>query len=413
MKSVQFNKITRFFCVIFSVVLVFSSAFIAEAKSISEYEKEKDKIEQNLNNYQKKLNQLKKDMKNTQEYVDTLEGKISTVQDKINTLQDQKKALEKEIKAIEKKIDENNAEIEKLQKEIDKKQAELEETYNTYCERLYAMYVSGNASTLEVLLESGDIGDVLTRAEMVRSVSAQDSDTINTLMKKMEEINNEKQQLENKKKELDEDKKNLNDRKSKLQSSINEVSAAKRELKSEIAECNQKIKELSKTSNQYTETIHDNQDELDAIENAIKNASNSNNGSGGGTSYKPGTGQLGYPTSYRTISAGYPNYSSGRYHGGVDFACPTGTSVYAADGGQVAMVKYLNYSYGYHILINHGNGLSTLYAHNSQILVKQGQEVKKGQLIAKSGSTGNSTGPHLHFEVRKNGNRVNPMSYLR
>ena len=86
--------------------------------------------------------------------------------------------------------------------------------------------------------------------------------------------------------------------------------------------------------------------------------------------------------------------------------------VYAADSGYVSIAKTLNYSYGYYILINHGNGLSTLYAHNSQLLVSQGQAVEKGQLIAYSGSTGNSSGPHCHFEVRLNGNRVNPLNYL-
>lgn len=125
-----------------------------------------------------------------------------------------------------------------------------------------------------------------------------------------------------------------------------------------------------------------------------------------------GTGKLGYPTSSRTISAGFPNYSSGRYHGGIDFPVPPRTPVKAAEDGTVTIRKDLNYSYGHYLLITHSGGLATLYAHNSKIIVKQGDHVKKGQIIAYSGSTGNSTGPHCHFEVRLNGNRVNPQNYL-
>lgn len=119
-----------------------------------------------------------------------------------------------------------------------------------------------------------------------------------------------------------------------------------------------------------------------------------------------------YPTSSRNISAGFPNYSSGKYHGGVDFAVATGTDVCAVADGKIIVAKELNYSYGHYIIVDHGNGISTLYAHNSKLLVGVGDTVKKGQVIAKSGSTGNSTGPHCHFEVRVNGKRVNPLSYL-
>lgn len=116
----------------------------------------------------------------------------------------------------------------------------------------------------------------------------------------------------------------------------------------------------------------------------------------------PGTGELGYPTTSHTISAGYPYYSNGDFHGGIDFPVAVGTSVYAAEDGEVIIRKELNYSYGYYLYIKHDNGLCTLYAHNSELLVQQGDRVTKGQEIAKSGTTGNSTGPHVHFEVRTN-----------
>lgn len=127
-----------------------------------------------------------------------------------------------------------------------------------------------------------------------------------------------------------------------------------------------------------------------------------------------GGGTFGYPTGkdYRKISAGFPNYSSGKYHGGIDFPCPPGTPIYAAESGKVTTAKNLNYSYGHYLVIDHGNGYSTLYAHNTTLLVGVGDRVTRGQVIAYSGSTGNSTGPHCHFEVRKNGTQIDPKPLL-
>lgn len=400
------SKTIKFISVILSVVLVFSSAFVAEAKTAAEYEKEKDRIEQNLKKYEKELSTLKNKKGSLEEYVHKLQGKITLLQDRVNSIEKQKSALQTEINAIEEKIKKTTAEIEESKKEIEKKQKEFEKIYEVYCQRLRAMYISGHVSTLEVLLDSDDMSSILTRAEMVKSVSSQDKKTLDKLMQKMKEIQQQKQTLQDKKDELDKDKENLDGRKAKLQESIDEINKSKSELKSEVAECNSAIVELSKTSNSIMEKIDENQDKIKELEDEIKHAS------GGGT-HNPGTGVLGYPTNYRSISAGYPNYPSGRYHGGVDFPCPVGSNVYASDSGTVVMVKYLNYSYGFHILINHGKGLSTLYAHNSKILVSVGQNVSKGQKIAESGETGNATGPHCHFEVRLNGNRVNPMNYLR
>lgn len=126
-----------------------------------------------------------------------------------------------------------------------------------------------------------------------------------------------------------------------------------------------------------------------------------------------GNGQFIYPTISTHISAGFPYYDNGSYHGGVDFPVPVGSPIYATYDGTVATVRKRTDSYGYYIIIDHGNGLSTLYAHNSELLVEEGQLVKQGETIALSGSTGNSTGPHCHFEVRSYGNRVDPMQYLK
>lgn len=121
------------------------------------------------------------------------------------------------------------------------------------------------------------------------------------------------------------------------------------------------------------------------------------------------TGRMVWPSACRRIS----QYYKGWRHTGVDIACPWGTAIRAADGGRIVRVQYLRYGYGYNVIIDHGGGKQTLYGHMSQIDVDEGQYVGQGQVIGKEGSTGRSTGPHLHFEVRVGGTQVNPLSYIR
>ncbi len=407
-------KFIKVICCILCALFAMSSAFAAEAKTTSELQSEKQKIQKEIDAAEDKLESLKSQMNETQDYVNTLQSKITLLQDKIDTLESEKSALQSEINAIEDKISDTEDEIAQAEAEIDKKQAEFDELWDQYCQRLRAMYISGNVSTVEILLESGDMSTILTRAEMVKRISEQDSKTLDELLKKMEEIEEEKQLLEDKKQELKEDKAKLDEQKSALQSSIDEISSSKSELDSEVAECNSLLKKLSSQSSEVQELIDSDtaaQQKIDSEIRAAIAAAAAKVSSSGGT-YTAGSGTLGYPTSSRTITAGYPNYSSGAYHGGVDFQCSVGTAVHAAADGVVVTAKSLTYSYGKYIVISHAGGLSTLYAHNSQLLVSVGDSVTKGQTIALSGQSGNATGPHCHFEVWLNGTRVNPLSYL-
>lgn len=407
------NVLIRTLAAVFCLMFVFSAAFTAQASSRSELNNELNKINEDIDKAQDKLDSLGDKVADKEAYVNTLMKKVDLLKDKLDNLEDSRDVLQSEIDAVQKRIDDTQAEIDVAEKEIEAKENEFDGVYEQYCQRLRAMYISGNVSMLEVLLESGDISSILTRAEMVKSVSEQDSATLDELMTKMAEINKEREELAQHKIQLGEDKEKLDSRKQELQKSIDSYNASKRELDSEVAECNAAIRSLKSDQAEIRETIDENEDRKRQIEAEINNAlSGSGSNNPGSDNYNPGTGQLAYPTSYRKISAGYPNYSNGSYHGGVDWPCPTGTPVHAADSGVVVIAKRLTYSYGQYILIDHGNGLSTLYAHNSSLVVSVGDKVSKGQLIAYSGSTGNSTGPHCHFEVRLNGTRVNPMNYL-
>jgi murein DD-endopeptidase MepM/ murein hydrolase activator NlpD len=419
---VQSKKLVKFLSLLLSLTFVFCASFgsigSAFAASTSELKSKKSKIQSQIDSAQEKLDSLSKEKQETEEYISTLDSKIQLLQDKIDVLEEDVDDLQSSIDKIEAKIDSTEKEIEETQAKIDAKQKEFDETFDAYCQRLRAMYVSGSASNIEVLLTSSDISSILTRSQMIKSVSKKDSQTLDSLMKKMEEIEKDKASLEAKRLELKDDKSKLESEKKELQENIESVASSKAELDDEVSEANALMKKLSSQSAEYQEAISSNKDELAQVEKEIQAAyaaasassgTGSISGSSGSGAY---SGTLGYPTSYRTVSAGYPNYSSGRYHGGIDFPCPSGTSVCAAASGTVIVAKNLSYSYGHYLIVDHGNGLSTLYAHNTTLLVSVGDTVSKGQVIALSGSTGNSTGPHCHFEVRVNGTRVNPLNYL-
>lgn len=413
MKSVQSKVITRLLSGFLSLTFLFCSVFGSEVASFGatadELKAEKAQMQSLIDKKEKELAQLKKDKANQQKVLDSLYPMVEMLQEQVNILQKESNALKAQIAEVEQNIKDAESQINAIQAKIDEKQAEFDSTYDTYCQRLRAMYVSGHVSNLEVLLTSGDMSSILVRSQMINSVAEQDTEMLDNLIKQMEQIEKDKAELEATRNKLSEDKVKLEADKAELDKNLAEQKAAKAEYDQKVKECNDLIKTINSAENDIRETISDSQDEIDAINRMLDQVYN-NASTGSGT--VSGGGKLAYPTNYRTISAGYPNYKNGSYHGGVDWPCPTGTSVCAAGSGTVISVKYLNYSYGYHIIIDHGNGLSTLYAHNSEILVSNGQQVSKGQLIARSGSTGNSTGPHLHFEVRVNGTRVNPMNYL-
>lgn len=408
----QYKKIIS---IILSVAFVFSligstSTSYASTASLND---KKDKIQDKIDEAQSKIDALAGQKKETKEYISALDVKIQALKDKISTLKAEANELQGSINKVKGKIEKTENQIDDIQADIDAKQAEFDETFDEYCQRLRAMYVSGHASNLEVLLTSSDISSILTRSEMIKSVSKRDSDTLNGLMEKMNEIEKEKASLEKKRIELNEDKDKLQSQKKELDSNIATVNASKSELDAQISEANALMRKLNDQTAEYMETIEDNEDELAEIEAEIRRAQAANSGSmAGSTGSGAHSGSLRYPTNSRRVSAGYPNYSSGRYHGGVDFPVPKGSPIYASASGTVIIAKNLNYSYGHYLVVDHGNGLSTLYAHNSKLLVGVGDHVNKGQVIARSGSTGNSTGPHCHFEVRVNGTRVNPFNYL-
>ena len=413
----QSKRFVKLLSLVLSLCFAFASfaSTSALAASTSQLKDKKSKIQSQISAAEKEIDKLAKEKKETQEYIAALDKKIQLKQDEIDVLQEDADELQAEINKVERSIDKTEKQIEKTQKEIDKKQAQFDGTFDEYCQRLRAMYISGHASNLEVLLTSTDISSILTRSQMIKSVSEQDSDILNSLIEQMEQIEKDKAALEEKIIQLGKDKAKLEADKKELNASISKIKASKRELDNEVAECNALIRKLSSKSAEYQEAIEENESALKKVEAEIQAAyarASRTGSTSGSTGSGAHSGALGYPTDYRSISAGYPNYSSGRYHGGVDFPCPSGSSVYASASGTVIVAKNLNYSYGHYLIVDHGNGLSTLYAHNTTLLVGVGDHVNKGQVIARSGSTGNSTGPHCHFEVRVNGTRVNPMNYL-
>lgn len=409
-------RFKRLLSLVLSVIFVFGiagSSFSAYAKSYTQ--SDLNRLRQANAEAQKAIDDLSDDKRDTNEYIAALDKKIQALEGQIKVLESQKSDLEKSISDIKIQMDETEAEMKRIQDEIAAKQAEYDKIFNEYCQRLRAMYVSGQASNLEVLLTSSDISSILTRSEMIKSVSRKDNQTLNELTKKMQEIEKDKASLQKKKVELEDNKTKLESQKKELEQNISEVNSSKSELDSDKAKANEAMENIKGQIREYRETMEDNSAEMQAIADEIRRqqaASNSSSGSSSGSSGSHGNGSLGYPTDSRTISAGFPRYSGGSWHGGVDFPVASGSNVYAAASGTVIIAKNLNYSYGHYLVIDHGNGLSTLYAHNTTLYVGVGDHVNKGQVIAASGSTGNSTGPHCHFEVRINGNQVNPMNYL-
>lgn len=427
---------------------------IAKEEAQKALEEQQKELQKNLDESEKKLLELEKDSKGTAEYIDTLDQKIGYINEQLTILENQNTEIQAEINKLMPSIEENEKELEALSKEVEKTRKELKKledkfqrVYEAYCIRLRVMYISGDYNILSTLLTCKDISSFLTRYEMIKSVSKSDTELLKEVQERTKEIvtkqnglDEQVAEFEKAKAVLDDQKKTLVAKQKTIESNSEQIASKKVTLATDRAESDRLLAELTAQNKQYTEFRNEDSELIAAVEKEIQDlisgVKSPDEVTTAVASDKPDKSDdvvitksdvysksdavlnMVYPVPGHTgISAGYPNYSSGRYHGGIDFPCPTGSRVVAAQDGIVITVKRLNYSYGYYVMIYHGTdargrSVVTLYGHNSSILVSNGQSVKKGEQIAKSGSTGNSTGPHCHFEVRFDGVRSNPKNYL-
>ena len=367
-------------------------------------------------------NELNQKIQETKDNLNEVNSQKEESQDKVNNLSSQIDSYESKINSLKSEIETKTNEVNELQKKLDELEAEREKNQSLLDERLVTLYESGEVSYLDMLLSSTDLTDFISSYYMIETLTAADKELIQNLEndKKetadtQEKVNNSLGEIEKNKTELESVQQELSKAKNEEQTKVDKLTEQSHDLENDVEEYEKKMKELDAKEKAQEAALQKKYEEAKKkAEQGNSSGSNSNSGSSSGGSVS----SKGFirPVKTGKITAGM-YYSSGKYHGAVDFGVSVGTPVYAAaDGIVVTSTWGGSDSYGYYIKIKHYNGLYTLYAHGSSLVAKVGQEVKQGQLIMYSGNTGNSTGPHLHFEVRVApggyNNRVNPLNYL-
>lgn len=399
---------------------------------IAENEQKLTEIEYDINSNEAKLDNL-----NSQ--IDTIKRQINLLNSRIEVLNGDIGSLQTEIGILDNDIDTLTVQIKQTTQEIEATKEQMSDTETQVLDRLRAAYMSGEATTLEILFTSPDLSTFLTRKELISRVTENDRDLIEALEDKATALSElerglgeQKSSLEGKKSELDSQLTTLVDRQDDLQNSMGNEQAKNAALNEKYAEVSDILNELDESSEAYQAQLARQKKDREEIEAQIDAYINEHGSSVGDIplpSYS-NDGKMTWPVPYSNthITAGYPYYSDGSRHGGIDIVVrdengtniSNGKNIVAAQGGEVIYAisdNGYNGSYGNYLIIDHGDGKLTLYAHCKRVIVKKGDIVKKGQKVAEIGLTGNTTGYHLHFEVRikdsdGTNHRVNPLDYV-
>lgn len=390
------------------VILFFSNIFIV-------YADEKSDLKNEQNNIDKKIEE-------TNSEIAGVKSQMSEALNQINRYNSQIGSYENEISDLSKQIDILTSQIDEKQTSIDEQVKKFNEQQELLNKRLVAMYESGSTSYLDMLLSSADLADFISKYYIIEQLAEYDTELLNSIEQTRIQIENEKSELEKSKSDVETSRIALQSKKNSLTVLVNEKNTL-------VGTLSLEEKALEEELEQIEQDKRDIQAKLAAIaarEEAERKAAAAQAAAKNGgkvedyITTEPSTAGFICPLAGKSkgsITTGYHGYAG---HTGVDFACGSGTSVMASKGGTVVISTALrsssgNYrSYGEYIVISHGDGTSTLYAHMlpGSRTVSEGTKVSQGQVIGQVGSTGNSTGPHLHFEVRVNGRCVNPTAYL-
>lgn len=312
------------------------------------------------------------------------------------------------------RLEENSLKLLETQRDYEKKHKVLEK-------RVRDIYINGQISYVDVLFGAQDFSDFLTRMDLLKRVIAQDSDLVGAVLEYKNEIIEIGKQLEADKKIQEELAEKAEFAKNIKLEKVARQQALIDRMNNDKEVYDRQYDEMMAASAQVTKLIEQKryQAQVAAMEaerarQAQQNSSQYRDGSGqvvetygGGGMIWPVSGEVTSPFGWRT----HPIFGSSRFHSGLDIGADYGVPIVAAQGGVVIEAGWIG-GYGNTVMIDHGGGIVTLYGHNQSLAVDVGQSVGQGQVIAYCGSTGNSTGPHCHFEVRLNGEPVSPYNYL-
>lgn len=432
------NKLKRILCAMLCVCMISIPMAIpttvSAEDSISDLEQQLQQLEQENEKYQKILDDTKSDIAEKEEYKSALVSKVQVLDEKIAVTRD--------------KISSLNDDIKEKQDAYDKGLSEVEDQFDALANRLRILYMSGNATDLEIIFGAKDFSDLIDKMELVKSLANSDKELISEIQTKLDELSTKKKSLEADKKDLetqqaslksdqdefnklisdnDEILKNLYASNSEAQNSLESAALQSDEIEAKISQYYAAQKAAAEHAAQASQSSSSSGSSSSSSSSSSSGSSSSGSSSSGSSSViVPSGSGFAWPT------PGFVSRSSEWFedrevynHGGIDIAGAgiMGTPVVAAADGTVVATNSScthnwgkSYScgcgggYGNYVMISHAGGKMTVYGHLTSLTVSSGQSVSRGQVIGYVGSTGNSTGPHLHYECRLNGVRYNPMS---
>lgn len=432
------NKLKRILCAMLCVCMISIPMAIpttvSAEDSISDLEQQLQQLEQENQKYQKILDDTKSDIAEKEEYKSALVSKVQVLDEKI--------AVTRE------KISSLNDDIKEKQDAYDKGLSEVEDQFDALANRLRILYMSGNATDLEIIFGAKDFSDLIDKMELVKSLANSDKELISEIQTKLDELSTKKKSLEADKKDLetqqaslksdqdefnklisdnDEILKNLYASNSEAQNSLESAALQSDEIEAKISQYYAAQKAAAEHAAQASQSSSSSGSSSSSSSSSSSGSSSSGSSSSGSSSViVPSGSSFAWPTpGFTYLSSEWYEDREVYNHGGIDIAGAgiMGTPVVAAADGTVIATNSScthnwgkSYScgcgggYGNYVMISHAGGKMTVYGHLTSLTVSTGQTVSRGQVIGYVGSTGNSTGPHLHYECRLNGVRYNPMS---
>jgi len=372
---------------IFSLALVFIITLVCSFAALADPITDAQKKQESIN---KELNSVQSSKKQAQEEKNRLQKDINNIKSQLELQNKTYEQLQEELRLLNEELEQYTAAVE----EAERKYSDQKDTLKT---RLRVMYENSQSSSMvNFLIQSKNIIDFFERLELVSMISERDSQLV-------EELKIAKLDVEYKRQLKEEETGNARNKVAEAKNRLEELSVSRAALEGEYNRSLQKLRELEKKEDQLLK-------ESENIAKEIQRLQSSGSYAGGSMVWPyPGNKSIGSYFGMRY----HPILKVNRMHNGLDIGGRQGDTIVAANKGTVIVAGWSSGGYGNYVIIDHGGGISTLYGHASQLLVKVGDKVEAGQAIAKVGSTGLSTGPHLHFEVRKNGTPVNPLDYVK